>query len=223
MFWDAIRSGLNTLAYWEVYACGLQYLLLLWLPMILLYPVLFASDRGAAIFVSVYTFLGPIFITPIFQGFATFVFVITIAPIALGLADDAAWYLPWNVVLQEPASLIKMCGILAVVVLATSFVPFLGQSPFVVSINACIVLYLFLKSSEDGSSFQETFGLILVPNLWFISGFIVVGFVSFLLGTILMAVLSQFLTSVVALPIGLSFGFVPFFFYSAWIGQQIGS
>ena len=103
MFWDSVIGGLEVLTFWETYVAGLVYLLIFMVPMALM--GLTMKEGMAAGCVSM-------LVIPVFQAAAVAVFVLTLAPIIFGFAEDAAWSFPWVVISMLPGMFIKLVGTL---------------------------------------------------------------------------------------------------------------
>lgn len=118
MFWDSVIGGLEVLTFWETYVAGLVYLLIFMVPMALM--GLTMKEGMAAGCVSM-------LVIPVFQAAAVAVFVLTLAPIIFGFAEDAAWSFPWVVISMLPGMFIKLVGTLVLSAIGVSFVPLIGQ------------------------------------------------------------------------------------------------
>ncbi len=66
---------------------------------------------------------------PIFQIFGTYVFVLTLCPIILGIADhpEATWSLPWVLIIESPLTALKIIGTMILVVILLIFIPLLNS------------------------------------------------------------------------------------------------
>src|SRR2546430_2574175 len=123
MFWDAVVGGLKVLTFWETYVAALEYLALFVGPLIL---VGLATEKGGEKSEGVVGCLSMLII-PVLQVAAIAVFVLTLAPIILDVAEDAAWSLPWKFITLAPGVFLQLLGILIVAAVVLNFVPFLGQ------------------------------------------------------------------------------------------------
>jgi len=74
MFWDAVASGLGTLAHWQTYAAALLFLLLSVGPIMLIGLAMLSSGRAAAAIGCL-----SMLVVPFLQTFALVVFVLTLA------------------------------------------------------------------------------------------------------------------------------------------------
>lgn len=91
MFWNSVAAGLKVLTYWQTYVAGLEYFLIFFIPMVIIGMIMERSE-GIAATAGIFN----IFLVPVLQVAAMSVFILTLAPIILGLAEDAAWIFPGN-------------------------------------------------------------------------------------------------------------------------------
>ncbi|MEP2031084.1 MAG: hypothetical protein ABJI96_20490 [Paracoccaceae bacterium] len=226
MFWDAVQATFVALTHWQVYAAGLEYVIIVFAPLLIAYMlgIRYGSDDPVK-----HT---SVILVPLFQALGTVFFVYSVAQIALGQAHYSTWRIPFEVAFGSPGKFI----ILVVLIVAASFllaiVPIAGQiyalQTLVLSGLALGVLFVM----ADGQDFPQYTEIDWLPSFWFICGIIVVGAIFGTIGVALISTLPQILSNLtgrdmtaigvlISIPIASTFGFVPFFIYAAWIGLQI--
>jgi len=224
MFWESVISGSKVLLYWQTYVAGLEYLAVFFAPMMLVGYLVEKNEKmsGAIGCLSM-------FLIPLLQVAAMAIFVLTMAPIILGLSIEAAWSFPWEVIYFSPFSFLKLVGLLAVSAIVLAFIPILGQlqslQTLVLGGIALTFVIGILKSVYPGlaeikidliPSFGFTLGLLVVGGIMSAVGLVVAGLVS--------ASFSRFgeeMGAIFIFPIAAIFGFIPLFMYGAWLGSQI--
>jgi len=172
MFWYSVLAGLKVLTYWETYVAGLEYLAVYLIPMavfLFFAKMKNAEEEGAGIGCF------SIVLISILETVATTVFILTLAPIVLGLAEDAAWSLPWTLLIMAPSKFFELVGIMLVVSIALVFVPILGQIHSLHTlIRGGIVLIFFLDIIVDSISPGIVERVELVPDIWFLIGLLLI-------------------------------------------------
>lgn len=223
-FFDSVLVGLKVLTHWEFYVSGIEFFLIILIPKIVI-GLMLQSENSVG---SASGFVG-LFILPIFWVLATFVFIVTLSPILLGLGGDALWMLPWEQMANNPTGFLWMFVKLYIAMIIISFVPFFGQMQ---SVQILIVGGFTLVLSLRVLSFDVSGWLIdrldLIPDFWFVIGIIVIGaFLSSISLAITAAVamlvssMSRGLSELLVFPISAAFGFIPVFIYGAWLGAQL--
>lgn len=230
MFWNSVIAGLKTLTFWETYVASLEYLAILYIPVIVVIMITKNDEESE----SSGCLLMPLML--VFQIVATAVMVLTIAPIILGFYEEADWSLPWKLLFMEPGAFFKFLGLLVVatiILLLTSVIPILGPILSKVKSLDSLVLggltlafYLHLFQSVNPYSIRGPIALL--PGIWFSIGLIVIGEI-LSWGSIIVVALAlsplervrKGLGQTIALPIGYAFGFIPVFIYGAWLGAQV--
>jgi hypothetical protein len=220
MFWDAVLGGLRVLTHWETYAAGLEYVAIVSLPMVLV-GALAEMRPGVGC-------LGMLFV-PVLQFAGVIVFILTLAPILLGVGDAAAWSLPWRVVAIAPGAFFKLVGVLLVVTLVLAFIPIVGQLQSLhTMILGGIVLAFFLVMVDIGRGTTLTARVSFIPDLWFSIGLLLVGGALSWVALIVAGVVAVAIDPrekgfglMLAFPLGTIFGFIPVFIYGAWLGAQV--
>jgi len=221
MFWDAVASGLGMLAHWQTYAAALLFLLLSVGPMVLIGLVMSSSGRAAGA-VGCLSML----VVPFLQTFALVVFVLSLAPLMLGLSTDAAWSFPWLLLGHEPWFMVKLVGKLLIAAVVLAFVPLIGrmQSLHTLLLGG-LALALVIGIIEHNAPART---IPMWPGFWFVLGLLVVGGALAWVGMILAAIIAtavdaraEGLGQLVAFPVAATLGFVPLFIYAGWLGGQI--
>ncbi len=228
-FWNAVVGGLKVLTFWETYVAALEYLALFMGPMIL---VGLAMEKGGEKSEGVVGCLGMLII-PVLQVAALAVFVLTLAPIILDVAEDAAWSLPWKFITLTPGVSLQLLGILIVAAVLLNFVPFLGQLRSLQTLLlGGIALASFALGIVKSVNPELASGkLDLIPGIWFTVGLLIVGAIMNWVGLLVAALLVAAIDSasekggkfgeLIMYPVAAIFGFIPIFIYGAWLGVQL--
>ncbi len=224
MFWDSVVSGLGVLTYWETYAAGLLFLVVSMGPMFLVALAAEKSGRGAG-GIGCLSMLA----LPFFQTFALVVFVLTLAPIIMGLSNDAAWSFPWLLAVQAPWMMAKLVGVLLVAALVIAFLPIIGRVQSLHTLvlgGIALALVIGILSKINPAIAAKT--VIFWPGVWFFLGLLVLGAFMAWLGILVAAMLSTVIEArfegvgqMLVFPIAAVFGFIPLFIYGAWLGAQL--
>ena len=227
MFWDSVLAGINVLTYWETYVAGLEYLAIFFIPMIVVGMIMQKSERmsGSVGCLSM-------FLLPLLQVAAMLVFILTLAPIIFGFAEDAAWSFPWKVIILAPGAFLKLVGWLAVVTIILAIIPLLGQlqslQTLVLGGLALVFVLGILESINPGIVKGR---VDFIPSFWFSVGLLVIGGLMSWVGMMVAALLvttiemsikmTEGLGQMIMVPIAAIFGFIPLFMYGAWLGAQV--
>src|SRR6266511_961345 len=197
-------------------------------PMIL---VGLAMEKGGEKSEGVVGCLGMLII-PVLQVAALAVFVLTLAPIILDVAEDAAWSLPWKFITLTPGVSLQLLGILIVAAVLLNFVPFLGQLRSLQTLLlGGIALASFALGIVKSVNPELASGkLDLIPGIWFTVGLLIVGAIMNWVGLLVAALLVAAIDSasekggklgeLIMYPVAAIFGFIPIFIYGAWLGVQ---
>lgn len=224
MFWESMLGGLSVLTYWETYIAGLGYLAIYLVPMLVV-GIMMQRNAEAEGLAGCLTVL----LLPILQVAGMAVFVLTLFPIIFGIADDAAWEFPWQVIVNAPGAFFRLVGILVLTAVLLAFVPFLGQlqslQTLVLGGIALVVMIGVIDASAPGSISQS---VSIYPGFWFCVGLVVIGGLMSFIGTMAAALLvsgleiaTPGLGQLIMFPIAAIFGFIPVFMYGAWLGSQL--
>lgn len=224
MFWESVGAGLKVLTYWQTYVAGLEYLTVFLVPMFAFGMITQKNSHfsGLAGCLSVV-------VLPVVQVAAMAIFILTLAPIILGLGNDAAWSLPWNVIVLVPGAFFKLVGILIVATIALAFIPILGRlHSLQVVVLGGVALTFVLGILESITPGTVKGSVDFIPGFWFSVGLLVLGGFMSWIGIVTAALALTALESVkkgigqlIMYPVGAIFGFIPVFIYGAWLGAQL--
>ena len=226
MFWDSVLGGLKVFTFWETYAAGLLYLLMLILPLVIVgWRMQQTENAGAAMAGGCLSML----LMPAVQVAAMAILVLTLAPIILGFGEDAMWAFPWQVITNAPGAFLKLVGTMLVATIVIAFVPLLGQLQSVSTLILGGIALTFLLGILDSANPGFVTGRVdLIPGFFFAVGLIVVGgalsFVGILAAGAIAAVVDpheEGLGQLLMMPVGAVLGLVPVFIYGAWLGLQL--
>ena len=224
MFWNSVVSGLGVLAYWQTYAAGLLFLLLSMGPMFLIGMGMEKAGRtGGAIGCL------SMLVLPFFQTFALVVFVLSLAPIILGLSNDAAWSFPWLLAGESPWQMTKFVGKLLIAAVVLAIIPLIGRiQPLHTLLLGGIALASVVGILETMNPSIAAKTISLWPGFWFIAGLLVLGAAMAWIGMMAAAFFMSIIEAefkgighLLALPLTAVFGFIPLFIYGAWLGAQL--
>ncbi len=224
MFWDSVLAGLKVLIYWETYVAGLEYLAIFFIPMAIVGMIMEKSKGGGAA-VGCLSML----LLPVLQVAAMVVFVLTLAPIIFGFAEDAAWSFPWKILTMAPGAFFKLVGVLVVAAIVLAFIPILGQLNSLQTLVLGGIALMFVLGILDSVNPGIVRGRVdFVPGFWFSVGLLVIGGVMSWVGMMVAALIATALEMaeegighLLMFPIGAIFGFIPVFMYGAWLGAQV--
>ena len=214
MFWDSVLAGLNVLTYWETYVAGLEYLAIFFVPMAIAGMIMEKSEGGGAT-VGCLSML----LLPVLQVAAMAVFVLTLAPIIFGFAEDATWSFPWKMLTVVPGEFFKLVGVLIVAAIVLAFIPILGQLNSLQTLVLGGIALMFVLGMLDSVYPGIVRGRVnYIPSFWFSVGLIVIGGVMSWVGMMAAALMATALEmaeegigQLVMFPIGAIFGFIPVF------------
>lgn len=220
MLWEALIKTLGALAHWEVYAAGIVYLAIVFGPMMILALV----PHGEALL-----FANALILQPFFHAIGTITFVILVAPIALGLNEDAPWHLPWQFLSEAPTEVALDVFLLVLASFALAFVPVIGRLP---SFSSLVLGVIALKMVFELAGVHGLEASDLMPGFWIGIGILAVGTAVSWVGLMLAAVVASIISSVfqstseevsgmLIFPIGATLGFAPLLLYMAWLGMTL--
>lgn len=223
-------AGLKVLTYWETYVAGLEYLAIFFIPMAIVGMIMEKSEGGGAA-VGCLSMLLSMLLLPVLQVAAIAVFVLTLAPIIFGFAEDAAWSFPWKILTMAPGAFFKLVGVLVVAAIVLAFIPILGQLNSLQTLVLGGIALMFVLGILDSVNPGIVRGRVdFVPGFWFSVGLLVIGGVMSRVGMMVAALIltlmakegiGQLLMFPIGFPIGAIFGFIPVFMYGAWLGAQV--
>jgi len=224
MFWDSVLAGLKVLTYWETYVAGLEYLAIFFIPMAIVGMIMEKSEGGGAAIGCLSMIL-----LPVLQVAAMAVFVLTLAPIIFGFAEDAAWGFPWKLLTMAPDTFFKLVAVLVVAAIVLAFIPILGQLNSLQTLvlgGIALVFVLGILNSVNPGFVKGRVDF--VPGFWFSVGLLVIGgvmsWVGMMAGVLIAPALEtaeEGIGQLLMFPIGAIFGFIPVFMYGAWLGAQV--
>ena len=208
MFMDSVLTGLKSFGYWEIYAALVEYLALY---LGLFFVASLSSRKGCMISL----------VPMLTQMLAVIVLVITISPIILGLDSDAAWVLPFKVILVEPASVIFLMLKLLIATVLLALIPIYGR---ILTFHTLLAGGIILCFVLDGAGltygnpfppFLVALGIAVLTGLLSVSSTIITAYVIAALK--LNAVIGGAIIALTASLLGL----IPLFIYAAWLGSTI--
>ena len=217
MFWQSVLNGFGVFLHWQTYAVALMYFVVSFLPLIVF--MLVGGRYGGCLCM---------LILPLFQALAIYVSVCTLFPIMLGGAQ-AAWTLPWMLLLTEPVQTLIILVIMLVLLHVGVVVPILGRADsfimFLMGGAVLVSLTLTIHKLFPELGIQN---IELIPDLLTIIGIVIVSGISSWLGVLAVAAITALLfrgkediSQFIMMPLVSVFGFIPIFIYAAWIGLQI--
>lgn len=224
MFLDSVIAGIDVFDYWETYAATLGYLAVFCIPMAIIGATMERSEGGSAAFGCFSMIL-----LPLLQVTAITLFVLTLAPIILGFSDDAAWGLPWKMLVMTPGTLLELIGVLVIVALVLAFFPILGRfnslQTIVLGGIALVFVLGLLGPVKPGIAMER---IDFIPDLGCIVGLLLIGGLMSLVGLLVSDLVAaglgfaeEGLGQLLMFPVSAFFGFIPLFVYGAWLGAQI--
>jgi hypothetical protein len=225
MFWDSVVGGLKVLTYWQTYVAILEYLLLYVVPMGIVGYIATQNQRFG-------TLIGCLTmpIVAILQSAATFVFILTLSPILLGIADEAAWAFPFDLMVASPWGFIKVSLLLLGAAMITAFMPIVGRlqalQTTVVGVIGLMLMFAILENAMAGSGTIKSISF--WPGFWFMVGLIMISGICGLIGALVAGMIitifdeaSRGFAQLLMFPIAGALGFLPMFMYAAWLGIQL--
>jgi hypothetical protein len=224
MFWDSVVAGLKVLTYWQTYVAGLEYLAIFFIPGIAVGTIM-QKREGVGRAVGCLS----IFLLPVLQVAAMVVFVLTLAPIIFGFAEEAAWSFPWRIITLDPGAFFKLVGVLVSAAIALAFIPILGQLQSLQTLVLGGIALMFALGLLDSINPGVVKGRVdFIPGFWFSVGLLAIGGLMSWIGMMVAALLvtavetaQEGLGQLIMFPIAAIFGFIPVFMYGAWLGAQV--
>jgi len=119
MFWESVARGLGVLLWWQTWVAGLEYLVILVVPSLLLGRAT-AKLHGPVDLLNKLAAL-------VLQVTAIAVLVLTLSPLIFGFGQYAMWSLPWTVSSVIPGELSRLIGTLGLIAIGLMTFPVLGQ------------------------------------------------------------------------------------------------
>ncbi|MDL1970858.1 MAG: hypothetical protein LWW94_07780 [Candidatus Desulfofervidaceae bacterium] len=224
MFWEAVINGLKVLLHWQTYVTAIMYLIISFLPIIV---VAFAENKSDELMTRGGCLA--MLLQPLFQSLGVFISVCTLFPIILFGWNEAAWSLPWLLIINVPGRVIILLIIMLVFSIIGALIPLLGRAnSFIMFIMGGIVLIFLTMILDKIIPELGIKNIDILPSFLTIIGIVIVSGVASWLGMLASAVVITFLlkkkeeiSQLIMFPLGSVFGFIPIFIYGAWLGLQI--
>lgn len=223
MFWQSIINGLGILLHWQMYVVALMYLIILFLPFIVL---MLAGDKADGMMEKGGCLL--MLVQPVLQPFAVFVGVATLYPLLMG-GTEAAWSLPWMMLFTEPGRTLLLVGIMLVLSIVGAFMPILGiANSFSMFIMGGTVLVFLTLGNHKVHPELGIRNIELIPGWLTIIGLVISAAISSWLGLLAAGAVvtlifrdKEDIAQLIMMPLGSVVGFIPVAMYGAWIALQI--
>jgi hypothetical protein len=223
MFLTSIVSGLKIFTYWETYAAGLLFLISFLVPI----GIIGISNRNKKCEGFGYKCMS-ILIFPALQVIGVIIFVLTLAPIILGLSESASWGFPWRMISLAPKEFSIFVAVLAVLAVTFPFTPYLRKLySFQTMIIGCMSLVLVQKFLSLINPTLDTGLMSLFPGFWFLTGILFMTWImstaGFHFSNVIGAKLENRLNvgkgimELLIFPFAAVFGIIPVFTYGAWL------
>lgn len=223
MFWSSIVSGLKIFTHWETYAAGLIFLISFLVPI----AVIGFSSRNRKCKGFGFKWLS-ILIFPALQVIGVTVFVLTLAPIILGLSESVSWGFPWRMIILAPKEFSIFIATFAIVSITSALTPSLRKLySFQTMIIGCMSLVLVQKFLGLLNPTLDIEFMNLFPGFWFLTGILIMTWVmstaGFHFSNIIGAELENRLNvgkgmiELLIFPFAAAFGVIPVFTYGAWL------
>lgn len=226
MFWEAVINGLKVLLHWQTYVIAIMYLIISFLPMIV---VMFAGNKSDELELMTRGGCLAMLIQPLFQSLAVFISVCTLFPIMLFGRSEAAWSLPWMLIIHVPGRILILLIIMLVLSIVGVLIPLLGRAKsFIMFIMGGAVLIFLTMVLHNINPELGIRNIDILPGLLTIIGIVIVSGVASWLGILASAGIVTLLlrdkeeiSQLIMIPLCSVFGFIPIFIYGAWLGLQI--
>jgi hypothetical protein len=165
--------------------------------------------------------LSAMFFTAFCEIFGTYLFILTLSPIILGLDVHAAWSLPWMLLFHDPIVLLKIVGLMVAASLATGLIPLVNAFESVHALLCSGIVLAFTVTSIDRISGVDVF-----PDFRFCVGILAVAFATKWLVILLLVGISMLARlddspKLLGILLGPLFNFLPVFIYGGWLALQI--
>ena len=223
MFWQSVINGLGILLHWQTYVVALMYLIISFLPFIVL---MFAGDKADGMMEKGGCLL--MLIQPVFQALAVFIGVATLYPLMMG-GTEAAWSLPWMMLFTEPGRTLLLVGIMLVLSIVGAFMPIRGRAnSFIMFIMGGTVLVFLTLAIHKVHPELGIRNIELMPGWFTIIGLVIAAAITSWLGILAAAAIvtlvfrdKEDIWQLIMMPLGSVVGFIPVAMYAAWIALQI--
>jgi hypothetical protein len=224
MFWPSVFTGLGAFLHWQTYVAGTMVSVLIFGSMALMGVIGMGAGKAAGA-VGCLSML----LLPLVQAFSTVVFIFSLAPILLGISEDAAWSFPWSLALGDPWWMTKFLAALVFASVFFGIVPILGQlqslqSLILGTIALAVVVTMLGQAYTEVASKDIHYW----PGGWFVIGLVLISsaltWVALMTASIVSAIVdarAEGYGKVVAAPLAAVIGYIPVFIYAAWLGTQL--
>ncbi|KPJ98332.1 MAG: hypothetical protein AMK71_11570 [Nitrospira bacterium SG8_35_4] len=223
MFLTSIVSGLKIFTYWETYAAGLVLLISFLVPVSII-GISNKNKKCEGFGCKCMTIL----IFPALQVIGVTIFVLTLAPIILGLSETASWGFPWRMISLAPLEFSIFVGVFAVIAVAFAITPYLRKLyPFQTMIIGCMSLVLVEKFLGLINPTLDIGFVTLYPGFRFLTGILFMTWIMSTAGLHVSSVIGAKLGNrlnvgkdimeLLIFPFAAAFGIIPVFTYGAWL------
>ena len=217
-------NGLKVLLHWQIYVIAIVYLIISYLPMIV---VMFAGNKSDKLMMKGGCLA--MLLQPLFQSLAVFISVCTLFPIMLFGRSEAAWSLPWMLIMNIPGRILILLIIMLVLAIVGSFIPLIGRAnSFIMFIMGGAVLIFLTMVLHNTNPELGIRNIDILPGFLAIIGIVIISGVTAWLGVLASAGIVTLLLrdkedigQLIMIPLASVFGFIPIFIYGAWLGIQI--
>lgn len=222
MFWASVADGLKVLLHWETYVLGLVYLVIAFIPF---YPLMFGKEDSAISRGGCLAML----LQPFFMSLGAAIYIMSLFPIIIGVSSDAAWSLPWLTMIHAPLFIPLMVIVMVVLSFLAAFVPIAGRmTSFLTLIMGGTVIVFMVAMVHRVDPGLGVADADIMPGFLTTVGILIISAISAYAAIMVAAVLATLIDrgeegigSMLMLPLGSIFGFIPVFIYGAWIGNQL--
>jgi len=223
MFLTSIVSGLKIFTYWETYAAGLLLLISFLVPI----SIVGLANRNRKCEGFAYKCMS-ILIFPVLQVIGVTIFILTLAPIILGLSETASWGFPWRMISLAPKEFSIFVAVFAMLAVTFAFFPYLRKLySFQTMIIGCLSLVLVQKFLILLNPTLDIGFISLFPGFWFLTGILFMTWIMSSAGIHCFNVIGSKLENrlnvgkdiieLLIFPFAAAFGIIPVFTYGAWL------
>jgi tetratricopeptide (TPR) repeat protein len=221
----AVINGMKVLLHWQTYAIAIVYFVISFLPVI---ADMLATTSDSYLRMTKGSLLAML-VQPFFQSLGVFISVCTLSPIILFGQSEAAWSLPWWLIVNVPGRILILLVVMLGASLAGALLPVIGRAnSFIMLIMGCAVFSFLTKIGHQINPELNITGVQILPGfttavgILIISGFTTwLGIVGSALAVTLLLGEKNRIGELIMIPLGTCFGFIPIFIYGAWLGLQI--
>jgi hypothetical protein len=223
VFWYIVISGLKVLTYWETYAAMIEYIAIFYAAAFIVNTLTRKNRMSVAAAGRISLLL------PVLQACALLVFVLSLAPIIFGVAEDAAWSYPLEIITAATGRFFTLIGILIVFSGMMAIIPLLRRLPALQSFVLGVIALMFCF----GIFITENPGILkgpiaVIPDIWIITGLLAIVSVTSWAGRRTAAFAGRMSGieekgpgKIILFPLSAVFGLLPVFMYGAFLGVQL--